>query len=46
MASRISQSVPHSMKELAALFEEAGLSDVSYHPFTGGVAATHIGKKL
>ncbi|WP_312609263.1 class I SAM-dependent methyltransferase, partial [Mammaliicoccus sciuri] len=28
------------MKELAALFEEAGLSDVSYHPFTGGVAAT------
>lgn len=34
------------MKELASLFEEAGLSDVSYHPFTGGVAATHIGKKL
>ncbi|WP_144486402.1 demethylmenaquinone methyltransferase [Bacillus pumilus] len=34
------------MKELAALFEEAGLSDVSYYPFTGGVAATHIGKKL
>lgn len=26
------------MKELASLFEEAGLSDVSYHPFTGGVS--------
>ena len=33
------------MKELAALFEEAGLENVQYHPFTGGVAATHVGWK-
>ena len=33
------------MKELAGLFEEAGLKNVKYHPFTGGVAATHIGWK-
>jgi demethylmenaquinone methyltransferase/2-methoxy-6-polyprenyl-1,4-benzoquinol methylase len=33
------------MKELAGLFEEAGLKHVNYHSFTGGVAATHIGWK-
>ncbi|MCI3987497.1 class I SAM-dependent methyltransferase, partial [Bacillus vallismortis] len=33
------------MKELAGLFEEAGLKNVKYHSFTGGVAATHIGWK-
>ncbi|MEH7104393.1 demethylmenaquinone methyltransferase, partial [Bacillus velezensis] len=33
------------MKELARLFEEAGLTNVKYHSFTGGVAATHIGWK-
>ncbi|MDA1475324.1 demethylmenaquinone methyltransferase [Bacillus changyiensis] len=33
------------MKKLAGLFEEAGLENVQYHAFTGGVAATHVGWK-
>lgn len=33
------------MKELAALFGKAGFSDVSYKAHTGGVAATHFGRK-
>ncbi len=33
------------MKELAAMFREAGLQKVTYKPFTGGVAAVHIGIK-
>lgn len=33
------------MKELAAMFEKAGFADVKYKPYTGGVAAVHIGKK-
>jgi demethylmenaquinone methyltransferase / 2-methoxy-6-polyprenyl-1,4-benzoquinol methylase len=33
------------MKELAKMFEQAGLENVEYKPFTGGVAAVHIGKK-
>ncbi|WP_203361890.1 demethylmenaquinone methyltransferase [Bacillus sp. REN10] len=33
------------MKELARMFEQAGLVNVSYKPHTGGVAATHIGYK-
>ncbi|MCM3180147.1 demethylmenaquinone methyltransferase [Cytobacillus horneckiae] len=34
------------MKELAAMFEKAGFADVKYKPYTGGVAAVHIGKKV
>lgn len=33
------------MKELAAMFQEAGLKNVKYKPYTGGVAAVHIGFK-
>lgn len=33
------------MKELANLFEQAGLGAVEYKPFSGGVAAMHIGYK-
>lgn len=33
------------MKELAAMFREAGLANVTYKPYTGGVAAVHIGMK-
>ncbi|HZG73906.1 MAG TPA: demethylmenaquinone methyltransferase [Chondromyces sp.] len=33
------------MKELARMFEDAGFTNVSYKPYTGGVAATHIGYK-
>ncbi|KIL44204.1 demethylmenaquinone methyltransferase [Jeotgalibacillus soli] len=33
------------MKELAVLFEEAGFSSVEYKPFSGGVAAMHMGFK-
>ncbi|MDA7025648.1 demethylmenaquinone methyltransferase [Bacillus sp. CLL-7-23] len=33
------------MKKLAGLFVEAGLENVQYHAFTGGVAATHVGWK-
>ncbi|WML45114.1 demethylmenaquinone methyltransferase [Neobacillus sp. PS3-40] len=33
------------MKELAGLFEKAGFKDVKYKPFSGGVAAVHIGHK-
>ncbi|MEI2464062.1 demethylmenaquinone methyltransferase [Niallia taxi] len=34
-----------SMKELASLFEKAGLSNVTFKPYSGGVAAVHIGFK-
>ncbi|MBM7647995.1 demethylmenaquinone methyltransferase/2-methoxy-6-polyprenyl-1,4-benzoquinol methylase [Bacillus ectoiniformans] len=33
------------MKELARMFEQAGMVNVSYKAHTGGVAATHIGYK-
>ncbi len=33
------------MKELAEMFREAGLEHVTYKPYTGGVAAVHIGIK-
>lgn len=33
------------MKELAEMFRKAGLKDVTYKPYTGGVAAVHIGYK-
>lgn len=33
------------MKELARLFEKAGLTSVKIKPFTGGVAAMHMGIK-
>lgn len=33
------------MKELAELFKEAGLTNVNYKPFSGGVAAVHFGYK-
>ncbi|TDL34731.1 demethylmenaquinone methyltransferase [Jeotgalibacillus sp. S-D1] len=33
------------MKELARLFEQAGFGAVEYKPFSGGVAAMHIGYK-
>ncbi|MCE4047212.1 MULTISPECIES: demethylmenaquinone methyltransferase [Bacillaceae] len=33
------------MKELASLFEKAGLSNVTYKAYSGGVAAVHIGFK-
>ncbi|KON87232.1 ubiquinone biosynthesis methyltransferase UbiE [Sporosarcina globispora] len=33
------------MKELAGMFEEAGFKNVTYKPYSGGVAAVHIGTK-
>lgn len=33
------------MKELASMFEQAGFSKVMYKPYSGGVAAVHIGNK-
>jgi demethylmenaquinone methyltransferase / 2-methoxy-6-polyprenyl-1,4-benzoquinol methylase len=33
------------MKELARMFEQAGLTEVKYKPYSGGAAAVHIGKK-
>ncbi|AGX05296.1 ubiquinone/menaquinone biosynthesis methyltransferase [Bacillus sp. NRRL B-14911] len=33
------------MKELAAMFESAGFSNVSFKPYSGGVAAVHTGLK-
>lgn len=33
------------MKELATMFEEAGLKKVGYKPYFGGVAAVHFGYK-
>jgi demethylmenaquinone methyltransferase / 2-methoxy-6-polyprenyl-1,4-benzoquinol methylase len=33
------------MKELANMFEKAGFNNVQYKPYSGGVAAVHIGKK-
>ncbi|WP_251554170.1 demethylmenaquinone methyltransferase [Neobacillus muris] len=33
------------MKELAAMFEQAGFNEVKYKPYSGGAAAVHIGKK-
>ena len=33
------------MKELAKMFEKAGFKQVYYKPYTGGVAAVHIGHK-
>jgi demethylmenaquinone methyltransferase/2-methoxy-6-polyprenyl-1,4-benzoquinol methylase len=33
------------MKELAGLFEKAGFKEIKYKPYSGGVAAVHIGKK-
>lgn len=33
------------MKELAGMFKEAGFEDVSYKAHSGGVAATHFGRK-
>lgn len=33
------------MQELANLFEQAGFKDVQYKPYSGGVAAVHIGHK-
>jgi demethylmenaquinone methyltransferase / 2-methoxy-6-polyprenyl-1,4-benzoquinol methylase len=33
------------MKELAKMFEKAGFVNVQYKPYTGGVAAVHIGHK-
>ncbi|AIM15445.1 MULTISPECIES: demethylmenaquinone methyltransferase [Neobacillus] len=33
------------MKELAKMFEQAGFVDVTYKPYSGGVAAVHIGHK-
>lgn len=33
------------MKELAVMFEKAGFKDVFYKPYSGGVAAVHIGYK-
>jgi demethylmenaquinone methyltransferase/2-methoxy-6-polyprenyl-1,4-benzoquinol methylase len=33
------------MKELANMFQQAGLTNVSYKPYSGGVAAVHIGQK-
>ncbi len=33
------------MKELANVFEQAGFKDVQYKPYSGGVAAVHIGHK-
>jgi demethylmenaquinone methyltransferase/2-methoxy-6-polyprenyl-1,4-benzoquinol methylase len=33
------------MKELARMFEKAGFTNVMYKPYSGGVAAVHIGHK-
>jgi demethylmenaquinone methyltransferase/2-methoxy-6-polyprenyl-1,4-benzoquinol methylase len=33
------------MKELAGLFEKADFKEIKYKPYSGGVAAVHIGKK-
>ena len=33
------------MKELAGMFEEAGFKNVTFKPYSGGVAAVHIGTK-
>ena len=33
------------MKELARMFESAGLKDVIYKPYSGGAAAVHMGYK-
>lgn len=33
------------MKELAEMFEQAGFKDVTYKPYSGGVAAMHMGTK-
>jgi len=33
------------MKELAGMFEKAGFKKVMFKPYSGGVAAVHIGKK-
>ena len=33
------------MKELAGLFEKAGFKEIKYKPYSGGVAAVHIGRK-
>ncbi|MCM3707701.1 MULTISPECIES: demethylmenaquinone methyltransferase [Cytobacillus] len=33
------------MKELAEMFEEAGFKNVTFKPYSGGVAAVHIGTK-
>jgi demethylmenaquinone methyltransferase/2-methoxy-6-polyprenyl-1,4-benzoquinol methylase len=33
------------MKKLAGMFEEAGFKNVTYTPYTGGVAAAHFGYK-
>ncbi|MEO2076388.1 MAG: demethylmenaquinone methyltransferase [Bacillus sp. (in: firmicutes)] len=33
------------MKELGRMFEQAGLTEVKYKPYSGGAAAVHIGKK-
>ncbi|UOE54220.1 demethylmenaquinone methyltransferase [Bacillus sp. CMF12] len=33
------------MKELAGMFEEAGFENVTFKPYSGGVAAVHIGTK-
>jgi demethylmenaquinone methyltransferase / 2-methoxy-6-polyprenyl-1,4-benzoquinol methylase len=33
------------MKELAELFEEAGFKDIYFKPYSGGVAAMHVGYK-
>lgn len=35
-----------AMKELAKMFEQAGLKNVTYKPYSGGAAAVHIGHKL
>lgn len=33
------------MKELAKMFSDAGFTNVEYKPYSGGVAAVHIGRK-
>ena len=33
------------MKELAKMFSDAGFIKVEYKPYSGGVAAVHIGSK-
>ena len=33
------------MKELAQMFTDAGFVNVEYKPYSGGVAAVHIGRK-
>ncbi|RSD26497.1 demethylmenaquinone methyltransferase [Mesobacillus subterraneus] len=34
-----------AMKELAKMFSDAGFKNVEYKPYSGGVAAVHIGRK-